>query len=133
MGAHGGIAVKLKCLYCGNAFNTDRRVRKFCSTRCYHLDSRMRREETGLAARKRIMALGAHEEDTVFTVVRKLRQAKAPFRERMVIMDDLMREIASVKSEVRQRYAQIGKKRKDTLIKRFKKFERLARQEWRYV
>lgn len=93
----------------------------------------MRREETGLAARKRIMALGAHEKDTVLTVVRKLRNAKAPFRERLVVLDDLLREIQSVKGEVRERYAQIGKKRRATLIKRFKKEERTARQEWRYV
>lgn len=125
--------MKRKCLYCGSVFERPGRSQKYCSQRCYHRDSRLTAEQSGINVRKRIMAMGVHGDDSLAIVTRKLLHYKAPYREKIVILDDMLRERSAVRAQIRERFKAIGKKRKDTLRALLRELEKQARKEWRYT
>ncbi len=125
--------MKAKCVFCGSMFEPKGRAQKYCEQRCAKLDSRMEREQSGIQVRKRMMAMGAHGDDTMLIVTRKLKMANAPFRERMVILDDMVREKRAVAAQVKDRFNAMGQRRRASLQKKLRALEKRAMQEWRYM
>lgn len=76
------------------------------------------------------MALGAHGDDTLMIVARRLELANAPEWERIAVMDDLIAEKRAVAAEAMARYKRIGKKRRERLKATLRELENRARREF---